>query len=129
MKRYIPLLLCSFFVVSCLSIAKADNNGCIAKKLSTIPIVKRAFGPTRNQLISQNQGLNEHIKGLNQQLEKLQLALAEAEAVSAKQAADIKGLTQSLAAAQAAGEKADAARKKTEQALAAANAGKKQAQA
>ena len=111
MKRYISFILCSFFVFSSVSVATAGNNGCLAKKLSSIPIVKRAFGPTRNQLISQNQRLNGEINGLRQQLDELQLALAEAKALSTEQAANIEELTQSLASAQAAGEKSEASRK------------------
>ena len=73
MKKFIPLILCPILVVSSASLAAAGRQGCIAKKLSSIPVVKRAFGPTRNQLISQNQQLDVEIDGLKNKLEQLQL--------------------------------------------------------
>ena len=67
MKKFIPLILCPILVVSSASMAAAGTRGCVAKKLSSIPIVKRAFGPTRNQLISQNQQLNVELnRGLQE---------------------------------------------------------------
>ena len=117
MKRSLHLLLGSCLLLNSASIAEAANHGCLGKKLSSLPIVKRAFGPTRNQLISQNQQLNGKLNSLSQKLEEMQLALEEKNAQTEKQAAEIQSLNQTLAAARKAGEDASLALKKTKKAL------------